>query len=246
MPLPACPTYSDSQVDTQFGCAYCYHTRFGSTVTCQVNGWASRDSIGERGGNNLYGFVRNSSICFIDWKGLLRRPNLSDMQDFLDVWDEGTELAGLIADEAETAGLLYEAVASQNKEALEDLIKKYGMKALKMVARKAGMGDWAVTGIIKGTEFGTELGNMIATAITRIYDDIGCQRCYCENVNGDYRGEEYTATTPGGNEFTCFVNNDEEYFVKKLGEPTTDDDFVDNLFEIFAKPTEMWRYCDQF
>jgi RHS repeat-associated protein len=46
---------------------YFYGYRYYDPVTGR---WPSRDPIGERGGKNLYGFVTNNAVLWIDWLGL--------------------------------------------------------------------------------------------------------------------------------------------------------------------------------
>ena len=62
--------YADDVTDL-----YYYGYRYYSPV---VERWLSRDPIGEEGGLNLYGFVSNNSISWIDELGLLPSPGVGD------------------------------------------------------------------------------------------------------------------------------------------------------------------------
>lgn len=52
-----------SRIGTQGRSSYSYETASGLPV------WPSRDPIGERGGLNLYGFINNAPIIYIDYLG---------------------------------------------------------------------------------------------------------------------------------------------------------------------------------
>ena len=52
-----------SRIGTQGKSSYSYETASGLPV------WPSRDPIGERGGLNLYGFINNAPIIYIDYLG---------------------------------------------------------------------------------------------------------------------------------------------------------------------------------
>jgi RHS repeat-associated protein len=66
--------FSTKPQDAESGLYY-YGYRYFDPLTGR---WPSRDPIGERGGVNLYGFVRNSPVGFVDKLG---RDPFSDMMD---------------------------------------------------------------------------------------------------------------------------------------------------------------------
>ncbi len=77
--------YQDDETDLLY-----YGRRYLNTST---GGWLSRDPMGEQGGANLYGFVRNDPIQFIDpfglkWKVIRARGQLAAaICDCADTWD---------------------------------------------------------------------------------------------------------------------------------------------------------------
>jgi RHS repeat-associated protein len=65
-PLRFSTKYQDDETDLLY-----YGYRYYSPATGR---WATRDPMGQRGGNNLYGFVQNDAVNFLDLLGLLGGP----------------------------------------------------------------------------------------------------------------------------------------------------------------------------
>jgi RHS repeat-associated protein len=89
--LPITPTHANSRPDLT-SCLQGYEATFAeSDVLCYygyryydpVTGrWPSRDPIGERGGVNLYGFVRNNGVNLWDYLGLQLDANDENFENF--------------------------------------------------------------------------------------------------------------------------------------------------------------------
>ena len=91
--------------------------------TCQafhnpeVGRWLSRDPIGERGGVNLYCFVKNSPTHSIDRLGLdagITDGNGAHSGIQVDLWDDSGNLAGCLKVDYHAAGFMGEAGQNQD------------------------------------------------------------------------------------------------------------------------------------
>jgi RHS repeat-associated protein len=76
--------FSTKPIDFSTGLYY-YGYRFYDPATGR---WPSRDPIEERGGANLYGFVRNNGVATWDYLGFLEAGDLMDPATFLHLSDE--------------------------------------------------------------------------------------------------------------------------------------------------------------
>lgn len=67
--------YQDGETDLLF-----YGYRYYSASTGR---WLTRDPLDEKGGKNLYGFVRNDSVGFLDTDGRALGPTIGRIIDLL-------------------------------------------------------------------------------------------------------------------------------------------------------------------
>jgi hypothetical protein len=134
-----------------------------------------------------------------------------------------------------------------NEDALNELVSTVGQKALEDALEKAGANNILVAGIIDGAEFGTSLGNNIASQLSSIGADKGCANCKCTDANHDFEliGKYKDEISNEQNRRTCFKNSEGIVFVRipydsvKIKENT----FLENTLSLFKTPEYLWKKC---
>jgi RHS repeat-associated protein len=262
-------TYADSKV-------YYYGYRYYSP---ELGRWVSKDPIGERGfevkqrrfrreATMLYSFVFNNPAGKWDLLGLKsdNRPGFSDIIDYIekeadaDILEvgeglykklkEGKEGFDKALEAGEITGIILVAMQTGDKEVIKDAIDKLGTKAITKALKASGVSGIVITGIAKGSQFGSEIGNIIAAKFTDLLYLSGCNACICEATLRAIEekrvsaGKQFKIGRVGGGSVKCWANTDGNLFVEvPYDADQMNDSFVKNLMELFEKPERVWAKC---